>query len=276
MQVVHPLWGLLPHRSSYVFNRPADFWGVLPAGLAELKLSYNCLSELPAPPHRDDDNSTTAAADGDRAPTLLLPPSSLATLHIDCNGLKSLPATLPLHCPNLTQLFCSDNALKAIPASFVAFRSLTHLDLSGNRISVLPAEPHFYANLASSLVHMNLKDNALTSLPPALSLLTSLEVLDLRKNRIDDVLTETLEIPSLCVLDLSCNKLKQIGLSGTAIQSSFWFSESMAMTLKVAFLIERLTRLETLRLEHNQLLSLPSSMYAEPMPFGHLKRVSHS
>lgn len=206
----------------------ADFWGVLPSGLAELKLSYNCLSELPAPPHRDDDNTTSTA--------LLLPPSSLSTLHIDCNGLKTLPATLPLHCPNLTQLLCSDNALKAVPASFVAFRSLTHLDLSGNRISVLPAEPHFYANLAGSLVHMNFKDNALTSLPPALSLLTSLEVLDLRKNRIGDVLTETLEIPSLRVLDLSCNKLKQIELS------------------------ERLTRLDTLRLEHNQLLSLPSSI----------------
>jgi len=192
---------------TYVSNRQADFWGVLPAGLAELKLSYNCLSELPAPPHRDDDNTTSTA--------LQLPPSSLSTLHIDCNGLKTLPATLPLHCPNLTQLLCSDNALKAVPASFVAFRSLTHLDLSGNRISVLPAEPHFYANLASSLAHMNLKDNALTSLPPALSLLTSLEVLDLRKNRIGDVLTETLEIPSLRVLDLSCNKLKQIELSGT-------------------------------------------------------------
>jgi Leucine-rich repeat (LRR) protein len=195
-------------------TRPPDFWGLVPSGLVELKLSFNCLSELPAPLKEEHDAQAVV-------------PSSLSKLHVDCNGLKSLPATLALHCPNLTQLYCGDNALKVIPASFTAFHNLSHLDLSGNCISALPTGCDFYANLASSLVHLSVKDNALCTLPPTLSLLTSLQLLDLRKNRIDSIPCDTLDLPTLRVLDLSCNKLKHIDLSRTTLMISLSLSHTL-------------------------------------------------
>ncbi|MGL5345860.1 MAG: leucine-rich repeat domain-containing protein [Peptostreptococcaceae bacterium] len=63
------------------------------------------------------------------------------------------------------------------------FTNLIRLDLSGNKLSSLPAS----ISSLSNLVNLNLSNNNLISLPTEFSSLTNLKSLDLSKNKIDDL-----------------------------------------------------------------------------------------
>jgi Leucine-rich repeat (LRR) protein len=82
----------------------------LPAGLTELRCSYNCLTRLPD--------------------TL---PAALTELNCENNQLTTLPETLPA---GLTHLYCDNNQLTTLPKIMPA--GLTKLCCSYNQLTTLP------------------------------------------------------------------------------------------------------------------------------------------
>ncbi|KAG9336333.1 hypothetical protein JZ751_002680 [Albula glossodonta] len=117
--------------------------------------------------------------------------------------------------------------LSALPGSFSFLTSLTHLDLSFNRLASLPscllALPLLSSLLLShnllstlppsigslhSLRYLSLLGNRLQTLPPSLGRLVSLQTLDLSHNLLESLPEEVGQLECLSSLELSHNMLK--------------------------------------------------------------------
>ncbi|KAJ8249155.1 hypothetical protein GJAV_G00231770 [Gymnothorax javanicus] len=162
----------------------------------------------------------------------------------DGDGLEGALMVLPL----LTQLHslairghCLQDAsgdplpglLSSIPPSLSSLSSLTHLDLSFNRLSSFPPCLLSLPVLSSLL----LSHNRLRSLPPSVGQLGSLTFLSLLGNKLQSVPPGLGHLGALHTLDLSHNRL-----------------ESLPPELG------QLHNLQSLELSHNQLRELPDTL----------------
>ncbi|KAI1723060.1 leucine rich repeat domain-containing protein [Ditylenchus destructor] len=164
--------------------------------------------------------------------------SDLICADFESNQLVDLPPLLFLPRPmeSLESLVLRCNCMRGLlPATISSLKSLTYLDLSGNRLNSLP-ESLFFLRLKVLL----LGSNRLENINPEIRRLGScLEELDISDNRLKTLPIETGQLAALRVLNLSGNMLEslpqELGL--------------LAHTLKV------------LDLSNNRLTHLPSQLH---------------
>jgi hypothetical protein len=115
-------------------------------------------------------------------------------------------AVVVSHMEHLTRLTVSNANLSGFLPHHWHCPNLTHLDLSGNRIT--GAIPDTLTLLAG-ITHINLSSNALDGpIPTSIGDLISLTALDLSNNRLSGGIPDTLStLPELEVLDLGSNRL---------------------------------------------------------------------
>ncbi|MEH2205316.1 MAG: COR domain-containing protein [Nostoc sp.] len=136
-----------------------------------------------------------------------------------------------------------------------AFRDkVTTLDLSGKKLTTLPAEIVQLTNLRS----LDLRSNKLSSLPVEIVQLINLQTLDLRSNLLSSVPAEIFQLIKLQTLYLSGNQLSSVPAEIFQLISlqTLYLSGNQLSSLPVE--IFQLTNLQTLGLDKNQLSSLPA------------------
>ena len=106
----------------------------------------------------------------------------LRELHLTSCQLDQLPDRLSRVSGTLTVLNLSNNNISHLdPRLVLWFKSLKHLNLSGNAIRVLPFELVFLKNL----LHLDLSRNQIKRIPFTIGLMKSLKQLNLSHNRLD-------------------------------------------------------------------------------------------
>ncbi|GAB6028618.1 hypothetical protein CHUAL_004455 [Chamberlinius hualienensis] len=107
--------------------------------------------------------------------------TKLNYLEISKTSLNDLPTDIQ-RLNRLTTLSLHSNQLTTVPAAIVHLVELKHLDLSRNLITELPEEVGQFEQLQT----LNLDSNKLTALPESVKNLTKLLVLDISHNSFDD------------------------------------------------------------------------------------------
>ncbi|XP_043188383.1 chaoptin-like [Amphibalanus amphitrite] len=129
-------------------------------------------------------------------------------LDLSRNSIAQLPETLLRRLTALRHLTLAHNQLETLPQPLLQNAPLESLDLSGNRLRVLPSAA--LAAVGSSLARLDLSDNRLDQLDGIMfARLPRLSRLSLARNRLS-VLPDTvfLSLPRLLSLDLSDNPLR--------------------------------------------------------------------
>ena len=93
-------------------------------------------------------------------------------------------------------------------------QTLRNLDLSGNRISILPSSIGNFKVLKT----LNLSGNRITQLPPQIGQLTKLETLILNGNHISDLPDTVANLKNLKELNLSGNRIQRFPLALTKLR----------------------------------------------------------
>jgi Leucine-rich repeat (LRR) protein len=101
---------------------------------------------------------------------------------------------------------CVSVELARVPAPFFACNSITQLDLSTNRLELLPAE----LGLLVSLTRLNLRCNLLCELPVQIGCLQALRYLDVSHNQLVELPPSMAMLRSLEELDLSANCISSV------------------------------------------------------------------
>ena len=167
---------------------------------------------------------------------------NLSTLDMLKSELMDVQAE-PFHNMHLLSSFSvSDCSISRIsPGFFLSKWHLTCLNLSSNRLTMLPSSVGF----ATSLTNINLDKNQLCDLPDTWTSLKSLKICTIRKNVLSNDMEDLLMNESeLCILDLSHNRLEKFPLNP-----------------------EYHTRLQSLDVSHNMLTGLKHNN------FSHLKKL---
>jgi adenylate cyclase len=192
---------------------------------------------------------------------------NIITLNLSRNHGFSLPVEFAQQCTELRELRLANNDYKYVPEAVRHLASLTHLDLSCNRIEELD---HAQLDQVKPLNSLLLQNNRLTDLPPSFGQFVSLTALYLSNNRFDHVPRVICEIRSLVTLDLSFNNIStipdEIGQL-TKLQRLLLVSNRISGTLPKTF--DRLVELRELDLRQNSIqdLGVLSSMSRLKMLF---------
>ena len=133
---------------------------------------------------------------------------------------------------------------------------ITRLDLSGKKLTSLPAEIGRLTNLTS----LNLSGNQLTSLPPELTRLTNLTELYLTTNLLTSLPLEITRLTNLTRLDLNANGLTSLPAEITRLTNLNTLNLIGNELTSLPLEITRLTNLSSLDLRVNQLTSLPAEI----------------
>lgn len=151
----------------------------------------------------------------------------------------------------------SNRGLTAIPAEVLANTQLKYLNLSGNRISRIPA-----IKTLKSLLHLDLSNNLLTNLPDDVDQLASLKTLRVRRNRLGAIPSSLGRLAQLELLDLSANKIEELPDSIVNLQKLTLLDLSENKLKAIPGGIGQLRDLNRLYLQNNQLPSLPDEIGA--------------
>jgi len=149
---------------------------------------------------------------------------SLEILHFQENGLLVLPRAID-RMTVLKVLRLDHNCLEALVGGIGMLQSCHSMDLSHNQLSVLPAFPASY-----SLTSLALSHNKFMQFPDSVAELSSLLMLDLSNNAIRVIPACTMLLKKLTFFDISYNRIDDL-------HPKMW----------------RLSNLEVLKLDHNNM-----------------------
>jgi adenylate cyclase len=130
--------------------------------------------------------------------------AEILTLNVARNMSLSIPADFIDSCISLQEIKFTHNEARRIPKSIPAAPSLTHLDLSHNRLESLDLSG------MTQLVSLKLANNKFKYVPEDITRLDDLRVLDLSSNSFVEFPGKVTEITSLADLDISFNALEEI------------------------------------------------------------------
>jgi Leucine-rich repeat (LRR) protein len=157
---------------------------------------------------------------------------------------------------SLTSLDLTHNKLSVLPSEIGQLQNLTSLSLSHNKLSVLPSE----IGQLQSLTSLFLSYNKLSILPSEIGQLQSLTSLDLSDNKLSVLPSEIGQLQSLTLLNLNSNKLSvlpsEIGQLKSLTSLHLGFNKLSILPSEIG----QLKSLTWLYLSHNELSVLPSEI----------------
>ncbi|XP_042353625.1 fibromodulin a [Plectropomus leopardus] len=181
-------------------------------------------------------------------------PRTLRDLRINHNKIEKVtPADLE-GMENLTILYLHDNAVTDMGTSLKALRSLTLLDISGNKLTKVPEA------LPEQLHQLYMESNSIDSLPEGfLGGFTQLQYIRMAHNQLTDkgIPANTFNVTGLVELDLSFNKLERIPLVSTTLQHLYLQANQIKEFTLGSFCsvvdVSNFSKLQTLRLDGNEI-----------------------
>ncbi|XP_029947752.1 fibromodulin a [Salarias fasciatus] len=181
-------------------------------------------------------------------------PRTLRDLRIDHNKIEKVtPADLE-GMDNLTILYLHDNALTDIGSSLKPLKSLTLLDISGNKLTKVPD------GLPEHLHQLYLESNSIDSLPDGfLGGFTQLQYVRMAHNQLTDkgIPPHAFNVTGLVELDLSFNKLERIPTVSSTLQHLYLQANQIKEFTLGSFCgvvdVTNFSKLRTLRLEGNEI-----------------------
>ncbi|XP_071323573.1 leucine-rich alpha-2-glycoprotein-like isoform X2 [Trachinotus anak] len=182
----------------------------------------------------------------------------LQGLHLFSNHLQHLSSNLLRGVPHLNTLDLTGNKLSELPADVFSHAPLTSLVLKNNLIEKVDAE---WLLDNSSLTWLDLSENHLRKIPTALlQKLPHLENLDLSNNRLETISANSLDpLTKLERLNLQDNKLDS--LDASILQSTRNLTHLFLARNKLSKipqnLFQELSQLKILGLDDNQLSHIP-------------------
>ncbi|XP_028294076.1 leucine-rich repeat-containing protein 57 [Gouania willdenowi] len=175
-------------------------------------------------------------------------------------GLLEFPEELQRLSNNLRTIDLSGNKIEVLPANVGNFLQLKSLTLNSNRLTGLPAE----IGKLKKLETLSLGGNRIQVLPPSVNQLRALRTLVLAGNQISQFPCGLGALRQLNVLDLSRNQLQNVPPEVSelqAIEINLNQNQISALSAEVALC----PRLKVLRLEENclDLGSIPQSILSQ-------------
>ncbi|KAG7466505.1 hypothetical protein MATL_G00165430 [Megalops atlanticus] len=175
-------------------------------------------------------------------------------------GLPEFPEELQRLTGNLRTVDLSNNKIEVLPAFIGNFLQLKSLILNCNKLASLPDE----IGKLKKLETLNLNGNQLQQLPASIGQLSGLRTLGLSGNRLREFPTGLGTLRHLDVLDLSKNHIQAVPAEVAALQAiEINLNQNQVSTLAPE--VSRCPRLKVLRLQENclELFSIPISIFTE-------------
>ncbi|XP_033481815.1 fibromodulin a isoform X1 [Epinephelus lanceolatus] len=181
-------------------------------------------------------------------------PRTLRDLRINHNKIEKVTAADLEGMDNLTILYLHDNAVTDMGTSLKALKSLTLLDISGNKLTKVPEA------LPEQLHQLYLESNSIDSLPEGfLGGFTQLQYIRMAHNQLTDkgIPANTFNVTGLVELDLSFNKLERIPPVSTTLQHLYLQANQIKEFTLGSFCsvvdVTNYSKLQTLRLDGNEI-----------------------
>ncbi|XP_037550628.1 leucine-rich repeat-containing protein 57 [Nematolebias whitei] len=175
-------------------------------------------------------------------------------------GLPEFPEELQTLTANLRTVDLSGNKIEVLPAFIGNFLQLKSLTLNSNRLTILPDE----IGKLKKLETLSLNGNQIQQLPPTLGQLKSLRTLNLSRNHFSKFPSGLGTLRQLDLLDLSQNQIRNVPAEVSELQAiEINLNQNQISGLSAE--ISRCPRLKVLRLEENclELSSIPESILNE-------------
>ncbi|XP_069007364.1 fibromodulin a [Embiotoca jacksoni] len=181
-------------------------------------------------------------------------PRSLRDLRINHNSIAKVTPVDLEGMDNLTILYLHDNAITDLGTSLKALKSLTLLDISGNKLTKFPE------SLPEQLHQLYLESNSIDSLPDGfLGRFSQLQYVRMAHNQLTDkgIPPNTFNVTGLVELDLSFNKLERIPIVSTTLQHLYLQANQIKEFTMGSFCsvvdVSNFSKLRTLRLDGNEI-----------------------
>ncbi|XP_042292937.1 leucine-rich repeat-containing protein 57 [Thunnus maccoyii] len=172
-------------------------------------------------------------------------------------GLLEFPEELQRLTSNLRTVDLSGNKIEVLPAAIGNFLQLKSLTLNANRLTSIPPE---IGNL-KKLETLSLNGNRIQQLPPSLVQLRALRTLRLSGNQISEFPSGLGALRHLDLLDLSRNQIQSVPADVSELQA-IEINLNQNQISVLAAEVSRCPRLKVLRLEENclELSAVPESV----------------
>ncbi|XP_069008862.1 leucine-rich repeat-containing protein 57 [Embiotoca jacksoni] len=175
-------------------------------------------------------------------------------------GLQEFPEELQRLTANLRTVDLSGNKIEVLPPGVGNFLQLKSLTLNSNKLTVLPSE----IGKLKKLETLCLNGNRIQQLPPAVGQLKALRTLNLSGNQISEFPSGLGTLRHLDLLDLSRNQIRNVPAGVSELQTiEINLNQNQISVLSAE--VSRCPRLKVLRLEENclELSSIPASILSE-------------
>ncbi|XP_039993019.1 leucine-rich repeat-containing protein 57 isoform X3 [Xiphias gladius] len=175
-------------------------------------------------------------------------------------GLQEFPEELQRLTSNLRTVDLSGNKIEVLPAAIGNFLHLKSLTLNSNRLTSVPSE----IGKLKKLETLSLNGNRIQQLPPSLGQLKALRTLSLAGNQISDFPPGLATLRQLDLLDLSRNQIQNVPAEVSELQAiEINLNQNQISVLSAE--VSQCPRLKVLRLEENclELSSIPLSILTD-------------
>ncbi|XP_029349805.1 leucine-rich repeat-containing protein 57 [Echeneis naucrates] len=175
-------------------------------------------------------------------------------------GLQEFPEELQRLTGNLRTVDLSGNKIEVLPAAVGNFLQLKSLTLNSNRLTSIPNE----IGKLKKLETLSLNGNRIQQLPPSLGQLRALRTLSLVGNQISEFPSGLATLRHLDLLDLSRNQIQNVPAGVSELQAiEINLNQNQISVLSAD--VSHCPRLKVLRLEENclELSSIPLSILTD-------------
>lgn len=175
-------------------------------------------------------------------------------------GLQEFPEELQRLTANLRTVDLSGNKIEVLPASIGNFLQMKSLTLNSNRLTGLPSE----IGKLKKLETLSLTGNRIQQLPSTVGQLKALRTLNLAGNQISEFPSGLGTLRQLDLLDLSRNQIQSVPAEVSELQAiEINLNQNQISVLSAE--VSQCPRLKVLRLEENclELSSIPPSILTQ-------------